>query len=255
MSESAVTAGAQQPPRVEHALVAAHSYAALATVLVAIVFGILISLQFILPDSLGSGIAMAWGRLRYAHTQGIMIGWLGNAFLAFLYHAVPILAGRPVTSVTLGRWLFGLWNCIIVLPGWMLVLHGISQPIEWGEFPVVIDVFVILALLLVAIQFIPPFFSRGLDDLYVSSWYIIGGLVFTALAYPMGNFMPELVPGAESAAFTGLWIHDAVGLFVTPLALAILYFVIPAVTGRPIYSHFLSMLGFWGLFLDRKSVV
>jgi len=248
MSESAVTAEAQQLPRVEHALVAAHSYAALATVLVAIVFGILISLQFILPDSLGSGIAMAWGRLRYAHTQGIMIGWLGNAFLAFLYHAVPILAGRPVTSVTLGRWLFGLWNCIIVLPGWMLVLHGISQPIEWGEFPVVIDVFVILALLLVAIQFIPPFFSRGLDDLYVSSWYIIGGLVFTALAYPMGNFMPELVPGAESAAFTGLWIHDAVGLFVTPLALAILYFVIPAVTGRPIYSHFLSMLGFWGLF-------
>jgi cytochrome c oxidase cbb3-type subunit 1 len=45
-----------------------------------------------------------------------------------------------------------------------------------------------------------------------------------------------------------LWIHDAVGLFVTPLALAIVYFVIPASTGRPIYSHFLSMLGFWLLF-------
>jgi cbb3-type cytochrome oxidase subunit 1 len=45
-----------------------------------------------------------------------------------------------------------------------------------------------------------------------------------------------------------LWIHDAVGLFVTPLALAIVYFVIPAATRRPIYSHFLSMLGFWLLF-------
>ena len=45
-----------------------------------------------------------------------------------------------------------------------------------------------------------------------------------------------------------MWIHDAVGLFVTPLALAILYFVIPAATRRPIYSHFLSMLGFWLLF-------
>ena len=64
----------------------------------------------------------------------------------------------------------------------------------------------------------------------------------------MGNFVPELVPGARGAAFSGLWIHDAVGLFVTPLALAILYFVIPAATGRPIYSHFLSMLGFWLLF-------
>jgi cytochrome c oxidase cbb3-type subunit I/II len=72
--------------------------------------------------------------------------------------------------------------------------------------------------------------------------------VFTLLAYPMGNLVPELVSGATSAAFSGLWIHDAVGLFVTPLALAILYYVIPAASGRPIYSHFLSMLGFWGLF-------
>jgi cbb3-type cytochrome oxidase subunit 1/mono/diheme cytochrome c family protein len=177
-----------------------------------------------------------------------MLGWLGNAFLAFIYHAVPVLTGRRVYSPTLGRWIFGLWNFVVMLPGWLLVLSGVSQPIEWAEFPVVIDVFVILALVLAAVQFLPPFFKNGLEDLYVSSWYIIGALVFTLLAYPMGNIIPDLVPGAKSAAFTGLWIHDAVGLFVTPLALSILYFVIPAVTGRPIYSHFLSMLGFWGLF-------
>jgi len=64
----------------------------------------------------------------------------------------------------------------------------------------------------------------------------------------MGNLVPEWVPGAQGAAFSGLWIHDAVGLFVTPLALAILYFVIPAASQRPIFSHFLSMLGFWLLF-------
>jgi cbb3-type cytochrome oxidase subunit 1 len=64
----------------------------------------------------------------------------------------------------------------------------------------------------------------------------------------MGNVVPEFVPGAQGAAFSGLWIHDAVGLFVTPLALAIIYFVIPAASGRPVFSHFLSMLGFWLLF-------
>jgi len=229
-------------------LVFAHSLAALVTVLIAIVFGILISIQFFWPDAMGSWITMAWGRLRYAHTQGIMLGWLGNAFLAFLYHAVPVLTGRKVTSSALGRWLFGLWNFIVVLPGWALILSGVSQPIEWAEFPLVIDIFVIVALLIAGIQFLPPFFRNGLEDLYVSSWYIIGGLVFTLFAYPMGNTIPELVPGAESAAFTGLWIHDAVGLFVTPLALSILYYVIPATTGRPVFSHFLSMLGFWGLF-------
>jgi cbb3-type cytochrome oxidase subunit 1 len=64
----------------------------------------------------------------------------------------------------------------------------------------------------------------------------------------MGNLVPEVVAGASGAAFSGLWIHDAIGLYVTPLALAIIYFVIPASTRRPIYSHFLSMLGFWLLF-------
>jgi cytochrome c oxidase cbb3-type subunit I/II len=135
-----------------------------------------------------------------------------------------------------------------MLPGWILVLAGVSQPLEWAEFPLVVDAVVVVTLVLAAIQFLPGFFRRGIESLYVSSWYIIGGLVFTLLAYPMGNVVPEFVAGAAGAAFSGLWIHDAVGLFVTPLALAIIYFVIPASTGRPIYSHFLSMLGFWLLF-------
>ncbi|MGD8341264.1 MAG: cbb3-type cytochrome c oxidase subunit I, partial [Gammaproteobacteria bacterium] len=129
-----------------------------------------------------------------------------------------------------------------------LVLAGFSQPLEWAEFPLLVDAVAMVALVLAAVQFLPPFFKRGLQNLYVSSWYIIGSLVFTLLAFPMGNIVPEVVAGAAGAAISGLWIHDAVGLFVTPLALAILYFVIPATTGRPIFSHFLSMLGFWGLF-------
>jgi cbb3-type cytochrome oxidase subunit 1 len=233
---------------VESRLVYWHALAAIVTLFVSILFGLLASMQMAVPGSVGDAPWLTWGRLRYDHTQGIMLGWLANAFFAFLYHAVPLLSGRPVTSPRLGQWLFGLWNFAIVLPGWALVLAGFSQPLEWAEFPLVIDAFVVVALLLAAIQFLPPFFFRGLEDLYVSSWYVIGGLVFTLLAYPMGNFVPELVPGARGAAFSGLWIHDAVGLFVTPLALAVIYFVIPAATGRPIYSHFLSMLGFWLLF-------
>lgn len=229
-------------------LVRAHAYAAFIALLIAVTFGIIISLQFIYPDFTADWLP-GWGRMRYAHTQGIMLGWLGNAFIAFMYHAVPVLSGRPVTSRTLGLWLFGIWNFAVMIPGWILVLSGFSQPLEWAEFPMVVDAFVILALVLAAFQFIPPFIRRGVTDLYVSSWYLIGGLVFTLLSYPMGNFAPEFVPGAAGAAFSGLWIHDAVGLFVTPMALAILYYVIPATTGKPIFSHFLSMLGFWGLFL------
>jgi cbb3-type cytochrome oxidase subunit 1 len=233
---------------VETSLVYAHGLAAIVTLLISVGFGVLASIEMLVPDLVGNTPWLTWGRLRYDHTQGIMLGWLGNAFFAFLYHGVPVLTGKRVTSLRLGQWIFGLWNFAVVAPGWILVLAGFSQPLEWAEFPLVIDAFVVLALMLALVQFLPPFFSRSLEDLYVSSWYIIGGLIFTLLAYPMGNFVPELVPGARGAAFSGLWIHDAIGLFVTPLALAVIYFVIPAATRRPIYSHFLSMLGFWLLF-------
>jgi cbb3-type cytochrome oxidase subunit 1 len=246
MSTTAASPAAR--PLVDTRLVHAHGIAALVTLLVAVSFGIVAAIQLLVPDLLAGVPWLGWGRVRYAHTQGIMLGWLGNAFLAFLYHGVPILTGRPVTSARLGRWLFALWNFAVMAPGWVLVLAGVSQPLEWAEFPPVVDALVVVALGLAAIQFLPGFFARGLESLYVSSWYVLGSLVFTLLAYPMGNLVPEFVPGAAGAAFSGLWIHDAVGLFVTPLALAITYFVIPAATRRPIYSHFLSMLGFWLLF-------
>jgi cbb3-type cytochrome oxidase subunit 1 len=216
--------------------------------LLSVMFGLIAAWQLIAPDLARDVAWLGWGRVRYAHTQGIMLGWLANAFFAFLYHAVPILSGRPVTSVRLGVWLFALWNFAVMLPGWVLVLAGVSQPLEWAEFPIAVDIVVMVALVLAAVQFLPGFFRRHVESYYVSSWYIIGGLVFTLLSYPMGNLAPEFLAGAAGAAISGLWIHDAVGLFVTPLALAIIYFVIPAATGRPVFSHFLSMLGFWLLF-------
>ena len=191
---------------------------------------------------------LTWGRLRPAHVQGILFGWLGNAFLVFLYHAVPRLAGRPVTSRALGWVLFFVWNFLFVIPGWVLIMAGRGQWIEWAEFPIITDAFAILGLCLMAGQFVIPLLRARLSELYVSAWYILGALIFTVLAYPVGNFVPEVVPGARGATYSGLWIHDAVGLYITPLAVAIAYFVIPVTTGRPIFSHFLSMVAFWMLF-------
>ena len=235
-------------PSIEYDLIRAHIFASLATLVISVLFGILVATKFSFPEFLGGQGWLTWGRLRYNHTQGIFFGWLGNAFLAFFYYAVPRLANRPVLSSKLGWFLFGIWNFAVVLPGWVLVAAGFSQPLEWAEFPLVVDAFVVLAFVLMVFEFVLPFLKARLSDLYVSGWYIIGGIIFTMLAYPVGNFVPELVPGAQGAAFSGLWIHDAVGLFVTPFALAIAYYVIPATTRRPIFSHFLSMVGFWVLF-------
>ena len=84
---------------VDSRLVYAHGLAALVTLLVSVTFGIIISIQLWMPDLGADTPWMSWGRLRYGHTQGIMLGWLANAFFAFLYHAVPRLTGRPVLSL------------------------------------------------------------------------------------------------------------------------------------------------------------
>jgi cbb3-type cytochrome c oxidase subunit I len=235
-------------PSVEYGLIRAHVLASLGTLLISVAFGFVVATKFTVPEFLGGHAWLTWGRLRYNHTQGILFGWLGNAFLAFFYYAVPRLANRPVSSRKLGWLLFGIWNGAVVLPGWVLVAAGFSQPLEWAEFPLVVDAFVVLGFILMVLEFVLPFLRSRLSDLYVSGWYIVGGIIFTMLAYPVGNLVPELVPGARGAAFSGLWIHDAVGLLVTPFALAIAYYVIPATTRRAIFSHFLSMVGFWLLF-------
>ena len=68
------------------------AYAALASVLYVALLGLTMSIKFHAPDWLGGVPWLSWGRLRYAHTQGLFFGWLGNAFLAFLYFVVPRLA-------------------------------------------------------------------------------------------------------------------------------------------------------------------
>ncbi len=235
-------------PPVFYALIKAHTVAALAALIFSALLGIFISTKMHMPDMAAHSAWSSWGRLRFDHTQGIFFGWLGNAFFAFLYHVLPRLSNLGVFSKKLGWVIFGLWNFVVLIPGYLLVLAGFSQPLEWAEFPLLIDVFVVIGLLLSAVQFVWPLLKAKLAGLYVSGWYIIGGLIFTLLAYPVGNICPELIPGAQGAAFSGLWIHDAIGLYVTPLALAIAYWVIPAATKKPIFSHFLSMLGFWLLF-------
>lgn len=235
--------------RVVWPLIRAHTHAAFAGLFLSALFGLMVSVKFNAPSFLTGHGWDTWGRLRYDHTQGILYAWLGNAFIAFLYYAVPLLTGRPITSRKLGWYLFGIFNFIAVLGGWTLVLAGHSQPLEWAEFPLEIASVIEFTFLLLIVQFGIPFFKTKGSELYVAGWYLLGAIIFTTLAYPVGNLLPHLLPGAMGAAFSGLWIHDAVGLFVTPLAVAIAYFVIPAVTRKPIYSHFYSMIGFWLLFL------
>jgi len=167
--------------------------------------------SFVLPDLLGGAAWATWGRLRYNHTQGILFGFLGNAFFAFLYHAVPRLAERPVLSRRLGWWLFGIWNSASSCRDGFWFAAGFGQPLEWAEFPLIVACFVVLGFILAIVQFVTPFLKKSLSGLYVFG-----------LVHHWGAHLHHLgVPCRESRAATAAWCdwrciqrvvdHDAVG--------------------------------------------
>ncbi|MHB1592301.1 MAG: hypothetical protein ACYCTW_12340, partial [Sulfuricella sp.] len=69
---------------VETGLIRAHAFAALASLMIAALFGTVVAIKLVQPDFLSGHVATTWGSMRANHTQGIVFGWFGNAFLAFL---------------------------------------------------------------------------------------------------------------------------------------------------------------------------
>ncbi len=237
-------------------LVKAHIIVGFAFAIISMTLGVLYSLQLTNLYPFPHIEWLAPGRVRMVHTNGNAYGFLMNLFLAGLYWAVPRLTRRRIND-KLGWFIFWVYLAIVL---WTVVglLAGYAQAVEWGETPSAIgangswlfpiDELVMVGLILIAVQFLTPIFQHGnKKPMYVSLWYITCGLVWVIFVYAMGNYLPEFIPGAGGAAFVGLFIHDLVGLLVTPLGWGLMYYFVPSLLKRPIWSHSLSLLGFWGL--------
>lgn len=231
---------------VERRLVLCYFIAALGYLFVSMLGGLLVAMQLVKCNPLSGIEIFSPGRWRMVHTNAVAYGFIANAFLGTLHWVVPRLALRPVLSKALSWFIFAAWQVVVLSTAGGLLL-GEAQALEWGETPVWIDPLAQAGLLLVAINFMTPIAqSRG--PLYVTLWYYMAAFVWTFLVYAMGNFIPEYVTaGTPAGAIGGLFIHDLVGLFVTPLGWGAMYYFVPILLHKPIWSHGLSLVGFWGL--------
>jgi cytochrome c oxidase cbb3-type subunit 1 len=231
---------------VEERLVLWYLLAALGYMLISMVGGLLMGLQLQRHYPFRGIELLSPGRWRMVHTNAIAYGFLANAFLGMLHWAVPRLTLRPVYSRWLSYAIFAAWQ-LVVLSTAVGILLGEAQGLEWGETPVWIDPVALLGLLLVAINFVVPI-ARTSGPMYVTLWYFLAAFAWTFLTYAMGNFIPEyFVSGTAAGAVGGLFIHDLVGLFVTPLGWGMMYYFVPILLKKPVWSHGLSLVGFWGL--------
>ena len=232
---------------VDRALVRAHLAAGMTFFVIAVLTGLLFSLQFLQLYPFPTLQLLSPGRVRMLHTSSIAFGFFVNCFYGLMYWVVPRLTGRPTLSRTLGWVTFVVWQIIVVASS-LGILAGHAQGIEWGETPTWVDPFVIVGVAMLVTNLVAPILRRRDREMYVTLWYVSAGLVWTALTYFMGNFVPQYwLPGAAGAAVTGLYIHDLVGLFITPMGWGLMYYMIPVLLKKPVWSHTLSIVGFWGL--------
>lgn len=246
-------------PLVSYTLIKMHLFAGGVGLLISMTAGFLYSLQFIGYYPFPRSEWLSPGHLRLIHTNFAAYAWLVNGFTGMTYYAIPRLTGHPVWSVKLGKLIFLVWQAIL-LAAMVGYFTNHAQGIEWGETPtgfrpgtfemnyVPVDLLVVVGAVLLISQFFVPVYKARDQKFYVTLWYFAAGYVWLALTYLMGNVLPEWVlPGAAGAAVTGLFIHDLVGLYVTPLGWGLMYFFVPLILRKPIWSHSLSVIGFWAL--------
>lgn len=232
----------------DNTLIKAHVYVSVAWLLYLILgAGLLVAIKFIDPGFLSNYAPLTWGRLRYVHTQTVAYGWFINLFLAAIYYMVPRLTEQPLPSGRVAWFNFFFYNTVVGIGNYQ-VMAGHNLGIEWMEYPTFVNIIALLGYGALAYNFILSYVRSRHRNLYVSSWYMVAFVVWGTLNWIMGALVPAYVaPGVAGAVVGGLFIHDLVGLIVTPMATAIIYFLVPLLAGRPIYSHSLSLIGFWSL--------
>ena len=217
---------------------------------VGVLMGLTLALQFVFPDLFRGVPWLVFSRLRQAHTNTVMFAFLSGGMMGLWLYIVPRLTGRRLWSEGLGNVTMLLWNAALAV-GIAGLLTAHTQSREYAEFTWVVDVGVVVVLILNMINLYMTISHRVEPKMYVSLWYISGSLIWMPLLYFIGNIMwnppTGALTGINDTIFNWFYGHNVLGLWFTTGLLPVIYYVVPKETRTPLYSHFLSLVAFWGI--------
>lgn len=211
---------------------------------------LLVSIKMHTPGFLTQWEWLTFGRVRPVHLSMTIYGWAAMAGLGVLLwlqarlSRVRLPVQWPLITGAV------LWN-VGVAGGCVEVLLGRGTSVEWIEFPLTWALMLATVFAVVMVVSMLMFARRRVAHVYVSQWYLFGAVLWFPFLYLMANTLIHLglVRGTTAAAANWWFAHNVLGLLFTPIGLAAIYYLLPKVLGRPIYSYHLSILGFWSLAL------
>lgn len=219
-----------------------------------LVLGIIASIkshspEFLQCECLPFLSSFSYGRLYAAHMDALIYGWCAQAAFGTLIWLMARLSrqdsSQPGIILAAGH----VWNAIVgggVL--WILVKGASGKP--WMQMPAGVYAALLVTYAAIGIWSFIQFRTRRGGHVYISQWYILGALFWFPWVVATGYFFTNVFATGEGAALAAAganaWYRSALlFLFFTPVAVASAYYLAPKVTGRPVYSYNLGILGFW----------
>lgn len=229
-------------------------YACIVFGVVGMLVGLILAVLFLFPN-LTDGISfLSFGRLRPLHTNAVIFAFVGNAIFAGVYYSMQRLLKTRMYSDLLSNINFWGWQLIIVAAAITLPL-GISTSKEYAELEWPIDIAIALIWVVFGINMIMTILKRRERHIYVAIWFYIATFVtvailhiFNSLELPVSGLKSYSVYAGVQDALVQWWYgHNAVAFFLTTPFLGLMYYFVPKVANRPVYSYRLSIIHFWSL--------
>ncbi len=227
-------------------------YPAIIFMVLGMAVGVFIAFNgFIFPDYF-AGEYLHFGRVRPIHVGTVTLLWLLSANIGLMFYFIPRLCGVPLWKPNWAIAAGILWWLVLII-GNHSYPWGTNSGWEYAELPTWVSwlpvkfLFTICWLIIVVI-FFTTIARRKFKKLYVSLWYSMGTLIWTSITIFVGYFVINWVPeGISRVNLNWFYVHNLVGLIYTPMGLAQAYYFLPKLANTPIYSHRLSMIGFWSI--------
>lgn len=227
-------------------------YPAMIFMILGMLFGVYISINGFLTPDYFAGEYVHFGRVRPVHVSHVLLLWLLSANLGLMYFMVQRLCGIPLWQPRIAITSCVLWWFSLILSTYSYPF-GTNYGWEYNEIPMWISYIPVKPIftfswLLCALTIFMTIINRKIEKMYVSLWYIMGTLLWTTVTLWTGGYGLEFLPGGISRVNASFfYMHNLVGLIFTPLGLAQAYYFLPKIANVPIYSHRLSMIGFWSI--------
>lgn len=200
------------------------------------------------PTLLADWAPLTYGHVRGLHETAFVYGWVANSGFAIALWVLGRLNGSPLRSLqwaTVGA-LF--WNLGVTL-GLVGIAMGDGSSIPLLRMPAYVQLLLVVSAGAIAVPGVLAWTGRSRKPMFAAQWFAVAALFLFPWLFSAAQVMLVAAPmrGVVQAVASGWFVQGLWTLWITPMALAAAYYLVPKITGRPIPSYDFTAVSFWTL--------